>query len=248
MRAVAEQYELPFFDFLYDYENLIDFSTDTRDSGRHPNIRGTEKVTSALEAVLVGEFQLTGTPNATYDTMLKLYQMVRTVAMLESETDFNAYIDCLSAHLTDWTVFIIGSDEYTRCLTETDHTQLQQRLGLQLADDAERTDAYIAAIENAEVVYEAVSNRRITHSLNVNDQKVNLIASGWYVGPQASVKIDGVESARNTRGLNFVVFDNESGLVIDSVAFNTFDEEKPVPRNSGIIAGYLNDYKSAVCF
>lgn len=248
MREVAEQYELPFFDFIFDYENLVDFSTDTVDGGTHLNIRGAEKMSGVLASVLVEEFQLTGTPNDTYDAMMEQYQTVRDIAMLETETNFNAYIDRLADHLTDWTVFIIGSDDFTRCLTEDDCLQLQLRLGLQLADNAEFADAYVAAIQNAEIMYEAVSDWRITHSLNVNGRKVNLIAAGWYAGPRASVVIDGTERATNVRGLNFVVFDNDSGLVIDSVAFDTFLEKRPAFRKGGSARSYLRAYESAVCF
>lgn len=248
VKGIAQNYDIPFYDFMYDY-NIINYKEDTVDQGQHLNIRGAEKITQALSEILVEDwcevFPLNRLNN-NYNEMLENYQKVRTVAMLQSETDFNRYIDCLKANLSDWTVFVIGSDEFTHNLTEKDYIQLKQNLTLQLVDSAEYTDAYMAVIKNSEVVYEAVSNRRINHNLSVNDQRVQLIASGWYSGPLASIKIGGIEHAVNVRGLNFVVVDNTAGLVIDSVSFNTFQAEHPAIRKENIY-NYLYNYESKVC-
>ena len=41
-------------------------------------------------------------------------------------------------------------------------------------------------------------------------------------GNFASIKIDGYDYARNSIGLNIVVFDNSLSRVVDRVAFNTW--------------------------
>ena len=46
----------------------------------------------------------------------------------------------------------------------------------------------------------------------------------------ASIIVDGVEYAVNSRGLNIVVYDNFAHKVIDSVAFDTFDQSLAATR------------------
>lgn len=65
-------------------------------------------------------------------------------------------------------------------------------------------------------------------------------SAGWYSGGKASIVIDGTESARNEQGLNIVVFDHETGLVIDSVCFDTSLEEHTCTRSA---AGLFNQYQ-----
>jgi len=50
------------------------------------------------------------------------------------------------------------------------------------------------------------------------------------VGNYCSIRIDGVEYAKNRRGLNIVVYDNRAGEVVDSVAFDTHVQEMTVRR------------------
>ena len=109
-------------------------------------------------------------------------------------------------------------------------------------------DSYVAIVDRGELIYEALSDRRIEYETERNGLKMKLLSAGWLNGQEASITIDGVQYANNTQGLNIVVYDHEEGLVIDSVTFDTHQESKPYFRNNESIWRYLNAYETAVGF
>ncbi len=52
---------------------------------------------------------------------------------------------------------------------------------------------------------------------------LEVISAGYETGNISSIKIDGKEHSKNTRGMNIVVYDMEKQEVIDSVNFDTYD-------------------------
>ena len=66
--ALAEQYDLPYYNFLHDIEAIgLDFSTDTYDAGLHLNVYGAEKLTTYFGKILKENYQLTDTRLSNYD-------------------------------------------------------------------------------------------------------------------------------------------------------------------------------------
>ncbi len=55
------------------------------------------------------------------------------------------------------------------------------------------------------------------------DAEYTIVSAGFECGDYSSIIIDGVEYSRNNRGLNIVVYNNETGQVIDTVCFDTCD-------------------------
>ena len=245
IRQLANNLELDYYDLLFDV-NLSDFTTDSYDGGYHLNWLGAKKVTAYLGTVLKEKYSIQSKQNDVYDEMLKTYVKFREIAELETQTDFYSYIENLSQRLDKSTIFICANNEYTLGMTQEDYRFLSDKLGVQMAQTGAFTDSYVAVIDKGELLYEAVSNREIEHDMQINDLNVNLASSGWLAKPNSSVKINGKEYAQCGRGLNIVVYDNESGLVIDSVSFDTYQAAKPASRTS--IDTYLRAYESAVCF
>ena len=75
---------------------------------------------------------------------------------------------------------------------------------------------------------------------------MEIISSGLNTGALSSVKIDGKEYSTNMCGLNFVVWDNRTNLVVDSVCFNTSLSGAAGFRNKSVTLKYLAQYKQAV--
>lgn len=242
VKEIANDCQMPFYDFLYDYDIQIDLSTDFADGGSHLNMGGAEKVTAKLIEILKDDPALTAHPNAQYDTYLSIYQDVRNIASLQMETDFYEYINMLSANLENWTIFISASNEYTMSMTENDYEFVERALGLELLSEGKYADSYVAVIEQGELQYEAVSNRRIEHDMRVASRTVSIVSSGWYSSSSATVTITGKNYAQNGRGLNFVVYDNETRLVIDSVTFDTHDVNKSATRSTVSVENFVSNY------
>ena len=247
IRSYAAEHGIPFYDMVYDGEPVVDFTTDTLDAGMHLNLRGVEKVTRALETWLLNNFTFTRERNEKYDIAIEKYHKVREVVYLQSETEFDEYLNRLLSLCDKSTILIAARDDYTTSLTEEELSLLGQ-LGLQMPAQGRFGNSYIAVIENGNVSYEALSDRRINHSSELNGGALNMSSSGWYTIPLASIKIDGTECAINGRGLNFVVIDDETDLIIDSVSFDTWQVSKPYIRNWTNIFNYLHTYESEVCF
>lgn len=247
IRDFADKNSIPFYDYSLDY-NLVDPTTDFCDGGPHVNVRGGIKVSEVFGAVLRDEFQCLPTQNEEFDRMLADYKKVIDAALLETETNFYSYIERLGERKDDYTIYIVANNEYTLNMMQEDYDFIKEKLGLQLISQGGYTDSYMAVIDSGKLSYEAVSNRRIDHSMVIDGMDISLSSSGWYSGPESSVEIEGVNYALDSRGLTVVVFDNESGVVIDSVVFDTFQTEKPVYRSNTLTLSLLREYESRVCF
>ncbi|MBR1812175.1 MAG: hypothetical protein IJ766_11115 [Clostridia bacterium] len=235
-----------FLDLNYE-ETGIDFSQDTPDLGAHLNSRGAEKISVFMGKYLLNHYSLRQEQRPDYDAALRLYQKTRTVTALQSATDFSAYLRYLSEYGQNWTVFIAAQEEYTSGMADSDYRQLEG-LGLKLVRDGNYADAYLAVMQDGQAAYEAVSNRPITRSMELGDLAISLNSSGWNSVSHSSININGAEYSNQTRGLNIVVYDNESGQVIDSTAFDTFVAEKTAFKNVDILFYFLRNYEETVCF
>jgi len=247
IESIAGECEIPFFDLQYHVNSGINFQTDTPDSGMHLNFRGSQKVAKTIGMYLLNNYVLNQSGNLRYDESLVKFQKVREIALLQSEMSFASYMERLAQHKEDFTVFLVACEEYTTGMDDASY-QLLENLGLQMIRDGGYTDAYVAVMDRGEVGYEAVSNRRIDYNLKCGSLSIGLSSSGWHTTPHCSIEINGVEYSGGKRGLNIVVYDHESGGVIDSVTFDTFTESKTATRNWSNVNKYLRDYESAVCF
>ena len=62
VRALAEQYSLPYYNFLNDFESIgLDMTTDSYDAGLHLNVSGVEKLSVWFGRILKDNYELTDT-------------------------------------------------------------------------------------------------------------------------------------------------------------------------------------------
>ena len=248
MKDISNKYNIPFYDLLYDYSSVVDFSKDTADKGSHLNFSGAEKVSCVVGEILRDNFQFPAVSDAQYDSMLKKYEKIRAVETLETQTEFAQYVNLLSDNLDKWTVLMSVSNDSTYGMTNEDYTFMKDKLGLNLFRDCDPGGSYIAVLSDGKLLYESSSNQVLNHTINVNGDTINLLSSNWITSPKVSIKINGTEYSQDHLGLNIVVFDNESNLVIDSVAFET-----PIPKGSAIrsisqVHNFTRAYEKKMCF
>lgn len=84
--------------------------------------------------------------------------------------------------------------------------------------------SYVAVVNQGQVVDEKYANEVLNFYENIDGHVIEVESSGkiYNKGNRASIKIDGYEYARNSLGLNLVVFDTALGRVVDRVTFNTW--------------------------
>ena len=94
--------------------------------------------------------------------------------------------------------------------------------------DPRATDGscYVATIEQGTVLADQWSTGTVTQSVTLSDGVYcTLTSSGGKLDPICSITIDGTEYAVNKSGLNIVVYNHETGQVVDSVAFQFTETE-----------------------
>ncbi|MBE7005069.1 MAG: hypothetical protein E7425_12485 [Ruminococcaceae bacterium] len=235
-RELANRLDIRFLDLNYE-ETGISFTKDTTDGGHHLNSMGAEKVTVFMGRDLLAHYALRQQKRPEYDSALELYKKIRSVLSLHSVTDYDTYLRLLLEHREDWNILIAAQEEYTSGMTDADYEKLEA-LGLRHVRDGKYTDAYLAAIQGGTVVYEGVSNRVLSHKMIIEGATVSLESSGWNTVSGSSIRINDSEYSQKRRGLNFVVYDRESGLVIDSTNFDTFTERRVGSKNYSYLTAY----------
>lgn len=242
-KELAAEFGIDYIDLMYDMDTGIDFTADSYDYGAHLNIFGAEKATACLGRYLTEKYGLVGNRNAVWDDMLVKYRDLRDLATFKNEKDFSAYVDTLCEHKDDWAVMISVNDEYTSGLGEREYA-LFDKLGLTLIKEGIFADSYLAVLQRGEVEYEALSPRRLEYATTLNgDIPVGIVSAGYYANSVSSIMIDGKEYSVNQPGLDIVVWDQETGLVLDSCVVNTRNADAPVSHAWAY--DYFADYEAA---
>lgn len=167
--------------------------------------------------------------------------------------DLISYIIALYRFRKDITVFISSKDSHTY-FKKTKNNQLLQNLRLLgLNADIEGTPrySYIGIIDGGTIIHEAISEDKVlTYRYETNDCSIIVESAGYNVfkSPKTPIKIEinGENKAVNSRGLNFVVFDKTTKVIIDSVAFDTFDGNQAtriMPKAANILQSDNTPYQ-----
>lgn len=242
MKNFAQENGYTFIDLLYDVDLDIDQNVDYSDGGAHFNYLGGKKVSAFLGEYLKTHYKIQPKICNEFDKNMPLYNKLTSVAEMELETDLPQYLSRLSDEKEGLVICMVASEDMRSGLSDNDIGMLSE-LGFQTKMDTELSsgDAFVAVIDRGEVVYEGVSNRVLHWSDRIgNGIQVSLKSSGWYTDAQTSAMINGHEYVCNGRGLNIVVIDRETGLVIDSVVFDTVQEEHSVQHKDSV--SLFNEY------
>ncbi len=246
IKEFCNETEIPFLDMVYDADYMaeINWKEDTVDGGIHLNIRGAEKVTDCIVAYL-NEQNLERRIDERYYQFTQDYDRVKQICMLQSEYDLLKYIDRILEN-ENYTVILSSQNDFQAGLSE-DILDALSRLGLQSSFTDGVRDSFIGIIDRHEVIYEAVSNRKLIYdNFLPGGGKISIVSSGLNEGSYSSIAIDGKEYSANKCGLNFVIYDNNAKVVVDSVAFNTSSMSVDGFRNITAVLGYLSQYKQII--
>lgn len=142
--------------------------------------------------------------------------------MATLHSDINGYIEWLST-LDDVSVFIAIADEGTWNMSDSTVGMLRDLLSL--SADLYMRCSYCAVIDDGEVVFEQTSpDAAVSCEGSLSDgSEYSALSASFAVGCTCSVVINGAEYAPVSRGLNFVVYDNKTGVVTDTCVFDTYE-------------------------
>ncbi len=240
VKAFAKENNIEYIDLLYDNKVDIDFSNDTVDGGGHLNHRGAIKVAEYFGNYLKDR-GIESKDNEAYSEALIHYNMVSKIAILQSELDFSTYLNQLKERMADSIIMISASND---CVTglDCDDLSLLNNLGLRCIKKGEYGDSYIAIINKGKVEYEALSNRPLKVKRSIDEKTIEIESDGHYGKKLSSIVVDGKEWSYNRWGLNFVIIDSESGLIIDRVVFDTTTLDKVCIRDGSVFT-LLKEYE-----
>lgn len=245
VKNVAEQNDIIYIDCIYDHDVGINWMEDTHDYGAHLNIKGAIKVSNWFADYLANSQQIRAQENRFFDEQLVKYQKLRTAALLQSEQDFDSYLQRLLDEKSKWVVIMAVCDDGVGGMTDIDYQMLMQMKQM-LLRNVKVCDSYIAVIDAGRPKYEAVSDESTTYDSDINGHNLYIYSSGAVEHPGVSISIDGTEYAQGISGLNIVVYDKETQMVIDSVTFQTYTVEKGASRNYSQEEAFLAKYRQAL--
>lgn len=234
----AKENGLKFYDYnteeLYkavDFHYALDMSDSSTSGNRnaHANLSGAKKMTNYLGNILKEECGIAACTDKQWEDTRDFNDGVWKDFTLQHETDLRKYLTMLKDDR--YTIFIAAKDDAASSMDEGLREQLRS-LGLH-ADwaDAYRK-SYYAVIENNHVIAEQTSDEKLEKISSFRQGAVvyKIVSAGLECGNDCSIQINRGEQAKRKRGLNIVVYSNDTKSVIDSVCFDTCAPELTAVR------------------
>ena len=128
----------------------------------------------------------------------------------------------------DISVFMAVKDEASKQITVTIYEDMKD-LGIQTDLRGQLQKSFYAVI-TPEKTAEELSEDAVFCDGILYDMPYSVKSAGHLAGGDCSISINGEEYAKNVRGLNIVIFDNERKKVMDAVTFNTSAQDVKVTR------------------
>ncbi len=248
-RSIAKQYGIEFFDIQYDtdWEWQPDYSMD---GGGHCNYYGARVVSEKIGEYLKEECGVQPKEDAYYESCIESYDKAAAVADLKLTADFTAYLTKLAENKAKYGIAMAANGDMTSILGE-DAKALLAKLGLGTAFSEEKAGwSYVAVLDGGELKIETTGNQAVKRKYIFADgTAVELKSIGRATfeeeAPTDSITVDGTEYAGNGSGLNVVVYDLETGCVIDQKRFFGSDENDVQSTGAGNNAQMIN-YQHAI--
>lgn len=226
----AQEHGLQFLDFnqkeLYQ-ETGYCFQTDNCDGG-HGNLWGAQKVTGKIGQKLAEWYGMGAHTDSQWEETKAYYKGVRKDCGLIHISGLESYVRALRDKR--YSVFLSAKDECTSNMESTVVRCLRE-LGLQSDLHGAYGCSYLAVISEGEVSEQCGYAQLETEgTIRGGMARYEVVSAGNGCGNVSSIKIDGTEYSKNSRGLNLVVYNNETKQVVDAVCFDTYTKGSPAIR------------------
>lgn len=202
--------------------------TDTRDNGNHANYWGSAKASDYL----AGYLEERGLPDhrgqngyEDWDRILENYQEWEQEQLLTDQEAAYAYLNTLANIKKDVLTIVTVKDEASQAWNETLETAIHN-LGISSSFYHQIQNSFVAIIDGGISQFEKWDDHRIKVNSNyqINESellKLSISSAGFVCGNLSSIMVDGTGYSLNTRGLNIVVIDKQTGQVISSASIDT---------------------------
>ncbi len=151
------------------------------------------------------------------------------VGELHRAKTFKEYLDILAKNSEKANVFVAVSDIACRNLDEEAASYMEE-IGLSKVPILIGFDynSYLGCILEGKTVYEKIGGDSL---ITWNDLKgIEMSSATFRHGCSASITINGIDYAAGIRGFNIVIQSPETGMIMDSVVFDVFNDNNPAPQ------------------
>ncbi|MDE7246300.1 MAG: hypothetical protein K2N43_00260 [Lachnospiraceae bacterium] len=202
---------------------------DNCDDG-HPNIWGAVKISGYMGEVLSEQFGIAGKTEPQWEATRDDYDFVMDYCTLNHTWEIEQFFSLINHE--QYTVVLASKDEFTGSLRESTVEVLRQ-FGLSADLIGQDGCNYLAVISDGQVLSEQLSFDRVEYRGALCNGYVPLYALStrdeWGNG-LTSIRIGEEECSKNQSGLNVVVYNNQTGKIVDSAWFNTYEPENSMGR------------------
>lgn len=155
--------------------------------------------------------------------------------LLETE-DISEYLDILYEIKDRVTIVMAIRDTPGSCMPEP---ILKKIKGLGFGKfSKELWRMYVGLLQHGTSILDYSANapeEKIEVDVNAESMKIHLISAAWRNGNRASIVINKIDYACNRRGVNIVVYDDETDTPIDSIYYDSHEKNSRFSRGKKIL-------------
>ena len=165
--------------------------------------------------------------------------------------EIEAYLDKLNEVKNDFAILLAVKDTAGSNMSDAVLGKLKQ-LGFE-SISKQLWVMYAGAICNGEKIVDTVSKKteeRVEIKFEFNNYKFDLTSEAWKTGNRAAILVNGIDFACNRRGINIVVYDTKNDTPVDSIYYDSHQENDVFSRDLEIIKKknwITSDIKRDVC-
>lgn len=242
-KQLCEENDIEYFDLLYESDLDLDWQQDSMDGGSHLNIKGARKATGVLMRYLVENYEIGVSMNRQFEEDMPIYKKIEEVALLGAETDFAKELEMYNNHSNNWVMLMTVKKNCSGYVSG----EVQQRLydmNLKIDLNAIVDQSYLAIIDDKQIKEEVYSNRKITRTYkDENDTIYSVTSAGYFSDQQGIFSINGKNYALNGEGINVIIYDKESGNIVDIFSIDTGNENPKISRDIGETCALVGIYE-----
>lgn len=230
-RIIQERgYEV--WDFNYDVDEIgIDYSTDYSDP-MHLNMWGARKFSEYVAQKLDERYDFEDhRQDERYEQFVECSERFNSKLaeiQLITEGNLDNYLDKLTSLQGDYTI-IVSTKEGQGLYLSPEMIEKFNKLGFDSASVLyeQQNHSFIGIVDNGITVCQLIGylDENVEYSEWLNNRQVSIKSMTLNNGNCSSIILGNDEYSKNSRGLNFVVVNNDTGLVVDSVSFDTYSPE-----------------------
>lgn len=229
-KEVFMELQIEYMDFMYDDIIEIKWERDSYDKGTHLNYVGAKKISRHISEYIKEKYDIEEGKDEYYQNQLKEYLKIKSVLELQSEFNYQSYID----KLKEQDRYIIGITVYGEKLDEEKLNRLSE-LGFRSDFHRSNLKTFIGLKAGKVIDYEAISDRYMYRKSNISNTNYILYSNpygqsdnmGVYIGRFNSKALDMQRDkiTKYTLSKSFSEYNNIHNQSEEGIFINVYDPE-----------------------